>query len=236
MSNYCLILIHGFYFKNETKVEMTTKLFITEVYASIQGESSYVGKPCAFIRLAGCPLTCRWCDTGYAREAGQEMDVVEILSKVRRLGVRLVELTGGEPLAQDGVHELVEKLLDNKFEVLCETNGASSLKDLDKKVHVIMDIKCASSEMSKFVMWENLEYLKATDELKFVVANRTDFEWAVEVIKKHNLDRRFKVLIGAVFGELENSVLANWILDEKLQIRLNFPIHKFIWGPQVRGV
>lgn len=215
---------------------MTDSVIITEIYASIQGESSYAGIPCTFVRLTGCPLRCRWCDTAYGFTGGQEMTLSEILGKVKDLGIPLVELTGGEPLAQKNCAPLAKMLADNGHKVLIETGGSEDISPLDPRVHIIMDIKCPGSQMHEKNHWENLKHLKPTDEIKMVLADRADFEWALAKIKEHDLTSRFKVLLSVAFGLLKPKDLAEWIVAEKLDVRLNLQQHKYIWHPTAKGV
>lgn len=215
---------------------MSDTLIITEIYASIQGESSYAGIPCTFVRLTGCPLRCRWCDTTYGFSGGSEMSLAEILAKVRELGLPLVELTGGEPLAQNNCAPLAKQLIEEGYKVLIETGGSEDVSPLDQAVHIIMDIKCPGSQMHEKNRWENLRHLKSTDEIKLVIADRKDFEWAVSKIKEHDLVSRFKVLLSPAFGLLQPKDLAEWIVQEKLNVRLNLQQHKYIWHPRAKGV
>lgn len=215
---------------------MSDTLIITEIYASIQGESSYAGLPCTFVRLTGCPLRCRWCDTTYGFYGGTETSLSDILSSVKKLGVSLVELTGGEPLAQKNCPTLAKALIDQGHKVLIETGGSEDVSSLDPNVHIIMDIKCPGSQMHEKNRWENLNHLKPTDEIKMVLADRADFEWSVIKIKEHRLTERFKVLLSPAFGLLKPKDLAEWIVAEKLDVRLNLQQHKYIWHPRAKGV
>jgi 7-carboxy-7-deazaguanine synthase len=211
-------------------------LIITEIYASVQGESSFAGWPCTFIRLTGCPLRCRWCDTAYGFYGGQTMDFERIEDEVRRFRIPLVELTGGEPLAQTGCARLAARLIDQGYAVLIETGGSEDVSVLPQKVHVIMDIKCPGSQMEDRNLWKNLEYLKPTDEIKMVLAHRDDYEWAKHIIETHQLTRRFKVLLSPAFGLLQPKDLAGWIVQDALPVRLNLQQHKYIWHPRAKGV
>jgi 7-carboxy-7-deazaguanine synthase len=211
---------------------------VTEIYASIQGESSYAGYPCTFIRLTGCPLRCRWCDTVYGFKGGVSMTQDSILAEVRRLGTPLVELTGGEPLAQAGTPALMSALGDLGYKVLVETSGSEDLSQVPDHVHIIMDIKCPGSGMTDRNKLENLKHLKPTDEIKFVVAHREDFLWAKELIVQERLIDRFKVLLSCAWGLLQPKDLAAWMMDEpKLNsCRMQLQQHKYIWGPRAKGV
>lgn len=213
-----------------------SELTINEIFFSIQGESSYAGLPCVFIRLTYCNLRCVWCDTEYAFDEGRKMSLDEILHEVERYGCRLVEVTGGEPLAQDGVHALMTMLCDRGYEVLLETSGSISIAAVDSRVRRILDIKCPGSGMAKHNVWENLECLKPTDEVKFVVSNKEDFDWAAEVIRRYRLESRCPVLISPVFGDVQPVDVAQWIMESKLNVRLQMQLHKYIWEPETRGV
>lgn len=214
---------------------MTNPLIITEIYSSIQGESSYAGLPCTFIRLTGCPLRCRWCDTSYSFEGGNTMTIDAVLSAVEGHGLPLVELTGGEPLAQKEAIELAKILSDRNYKVLIETGGSEDISKLDARVHIIMDLKCPGSGMVDRNLWSNIESLKLTDEIKFVVANRDDYVWANEMISKHKLER-FNLLFSPAFGLIQPKQLAEWMVQDKLKARLNLQQHKYIWHPRAKGV
>jgi 7-carboxy-7-deazaguanine synthase len=209
---------------------------INEVYKSIQGESSYAGRPCVFIRTTYCNLRCAWCDTAYAFYEGTEKTLEEILKTVRGYDCRLVELTGGEPLLQKETPELVSRLLDEGYTVLIETSGSLDISILDPRSVVIMDIKCPGSGMSDQMRWENIASLKPSDEVKFVIKNREDYLWAAEVLRRHRLDRRCTVLFSPVFGEQDPRLLADWIVADGLPVKLQLQLHKYIWDPQARGV
>jgi 7-carboxy-7-deazaguanine synthase len=215
---------------------LLASLIITEIYASVQGESSYAGIPCTFLRLTGCPLRCRWCDTAYGFYGGTEMDLNAIVERVTDLGLPLVELTGGEPLAQKNCALLAERLIAKGHRVLIETGGSEDVSVLPDKVHIIMDIKCPGSQMHERNLWANLDHLKATDEIKMVVSDREDFEWALKIIKEHQLTNRFNVLLSPAFGLLQPKDLAEWMVAEKLNARLNLQQHKYIWHPRAKGV
>lgn len=208
---------------------------ISELFYSIQGESTYAGRPCVFIRTTGCHLRCEWCDTAYAFYDGEEMTVDAILERVRNYGCPLVELTGGEPLLQRETPMLVTRLLDEGYTVLVETSGSLDIRILDPRAIVIMDIKCPGSGMTKAMRWDNLEALKPMDEIKFVIKDRPDYEWAATIVTRHDLGR-CPVLFSPVFGVLESHTLAKWLLDDRLPVRLQLQQHKYIWEPQTRGV
>lgn len=209
---------------------------VTEIFYSIQGESSYVGQPCVFVRLTGCPLRCTWCDTDYAFYGGQEVSLEDIVAKVASYGCRLVEVTGGEPLVHAEAFPLIAKLCDAGHTVLIETSGAVDIGPVDSRAHVILDVKCPGSGMSDRMHWPNLAKLTAKDEAKFVIADRKDYEWAREVMARHDLTACCSVLMSPVFGSLEPRLLAEWVLEDRLPIRFQLQIHKFIWAPDMRGV
>jgi len=209
---------------------------VTEIFHSIQGESSFVGQPCVFIRLTGCPLRCAWCDTEYAFYGGNEQSIEQILGKVESYGCRLVEITGGEPLAQSDAFPLITKLCERGYDVLIETSGAIDTGAVDPRAHVILDVKCPSSGMSDRMHWPNLDRLTLKDEAKFVLADRADYEWARQVFEQHELATRCTVLMSPVFGSLDPRQLAEWVLADRLPIRLQLQLHKLIWAPDMRGV
>jgi 7-carboxy-7-deazaguanine synthase len=209
---------------------------VTEIFHSIQGESSFAGQPCVFIRLTGCPLRCTWCDTEYAFYGGTDHTIEEILAKVDSYGCRLVEVTGGEPLGQSEVFPLITQLCDRGYDVLIETSGAIDTAPVDARAHVILDVKCPGSGMSDRMHWPNLARLTHKDEVKFVLANRSDYEWAREVVAHHALPTRCTVLMSPVFGALDSRQLAEWVLADRLPVRLQLQLHKLIWAPDMRGV
>lgn len=209
---------------------------ITEIFHSIQGESTYAGLPCTFVRLTGCPLRCRWCDTEYAFTGGQRMTVDEVIERVRSYKTGLVEITGGEPLVQKEVYPLTERLLNLGYTVLIETSGSFDISQLDPRVICIMDVKAPGSGHDHSNYWENMEHLKLEDEVKFVIADRRDFDWACEVIKRYDLPRRATVLFSPAWGICDPKHLAEWILESGVEARMQLQLHKYIWGPDVRGV
>ena len=211
-------------------------LVVNEIFYSIQGESSHMGRPCVFVRLTYCNLRCSYCDTEYAFYEGKEITVEEIMNTVRSYRCNLVEITGGEPLWQENVHKLMESLCDDGFEVLLETGGSLSIAAVDPRVKRIVDFKCPSSAMMKKNFWENVQFLKPTDEVKFVVSDREDYEWAKRMIDEHKIGERCPILMSVVFGELEPMQLAEWILADKLKVRFQLQMHKYIWSPETRGV
>ncbi len=211
-------------------------LVINEIFHSIQGESSYMGRPCIFVRLTYCNIRCSYCDTEYAFFEGKERTIDEILAEVRKFGCRLVEVTGGEPLFQENVHELMTRLCDEHFEVLLETGGSLDIGRVDRRVRRIVDFKCPSSNMVKKNLWANVQDLRSGDEVKFVVGNREDYEWLKQVIDQHGMLQRCPVLISPTFGSLEPATVAEWILADRLDVRLQLQIHKYIWSAEAKGV
>ena len=211
-------------------------LRITEIFHSIQGESTQVGRPCSFVRLTGCNLRCVWCDTAYAFAGGEDMELQEILRRVGSHGASLVLVTGGEPLAQPGVHSLISELLDQGKEVMIETGGSLDISGIDPRVRIVLDLKCPGSGMLEKNCWDNLKSLKPTDEIKFVLNDRNDYEWARGVLRERRLDHLATVLVSPVFGVLEGRELAEWILQDELNVRLQLQLHKLIWSPERRGV
>jgi 7-carboxy-7-deazaguanine synthase len=212
-------------------------VLVTEIFKSIQGESTFAGLPCVFIRLTGCNLRCHWCDTAYAFQGGQTMSPEEILGRVRQLGCRLVEITGGEPLLQAEVPALAEQLLAEGQRVLVETSGERFVGELPRAVVKIVDVKCpGSGESGKFRL-ENLEALERKDQLKFVILDENDYRYAREFLARHNVRGRVdEVIFAPVFGQLPPRTLAEWILRDGLEVRLGLQLHKFIWEPVARGV
>ena len=213
-----------------------SELIVTEIFYSIQGESSRAGLPCAFVRLTGCPLRCSWCDTVYSFKGGKRMSIDAILETLSSYNTNLVEITGGEPLAQENSILLMEALIQKGYKVLIETSGSESIANVHKDVCIIMDIKCPGSKMHEKMMWSNLEHIKANDEIKFVIANREDFLWAVEKIKSLNLESRCLLLFSPAWGLVSPQNLSEWLLEFGIQARLNLQLHKYIWGPRKKGV
>lgn len=212
-------------------------LTITEIYPSIQGESSFAGQPCTFVRMTACDLRCAWCDTVYAFTEGRKQSIDDILAEIRRLGVPLVELTGGEPLLQKNTIPLMEQLLDQGYTVLLETGGHMSIADVPVGVHRIVDVKCPGSGESGRMHWANLDLLTMRDEVKFVIANRDDFEYAREVSTTHDLAARCAAVhFSPAWGLVSPADLAAWILEAKLPVRLQLQQHKYIWEPAARRV
>lgn len=215
---------------------MSNRLRINEIYASIQGESSHAGLPCAFVRLTGCHLRCTYCDSEYAFYAGNWMTVDDIIARVAEFGLPLVEITGGEPLLQPTCRQLAQALLDAGYTVLCETSGSLPIDRLPAGVIKIMDLKCPSSGEVERNDWANIPKLQPHDEIKFVVGDREDFDWAGGVIAQYGLADRCVLLMAPVFGEIEPRQLAEWIMKQRLPVRFQLQMHKFIWDPAAMGV
>ena len=212
-------------------------LTVFEIYPSIQGESTHAGRPCVFVRLAACDLRCSWCDTPYAFTGGQKMAVEDVLARVAALGCPLVELTGGEPLLQKEAIPLMAGLLDAGHEVLLETGGHISVADVPAPVVRIVDVKCPGSGEAERMHWPNLDLLQRHDEVKFVLRDRADYEYARDVVARHRLAGRVAaVLFSPVHGVLDPQALATWILEDHLTVRLQLQLHKYIWSPDTRGV
>ena len=209
---------------------------VTEIFHSIQGESTFAGLPCVFVRVTGCPLRCSWCDTAYAFHDGDEMSLDQIISRVRAFGSRLVEITGGEPLHDPEAFELITRLLDAGFAVLVETSGAINIEPVDPRAVIIMDLKCPGSGMADRNLWSNLERLKPGDQVKFVLKDREDYVWARDVLTRTRVHERQVVLFSPVFGELDPKRLAEWMLEDHVSARLQLQLHKLIWDPAARGV
>ncbi len=210
---------------------------VHEIYESIQGESTFAGLPCTFVRLSRCNLRCRWCDTPQAFEGGVEMSRADVLDRVLSLGTPLVELTGGEPLLQAGAIPLLAELCDADRTVLLETSGERDISKVDPRVHRIVDFKAPGSGESTKNRWANVELLTKRDEVKLVLADRADYEWAKEVIQTHQLADRVKaVLLSCVWGELDPKDLVQWVLEDKIPVRVQIQVHKVIWGADTEGV
>lgn len=210
---------------------------VNEIFKSIQGESTYAGSPCTFIRLTGCNLRCSYCDTVYAYEEGEELTTEEVLARARNLGCSLVEITGGEPLLQKGeVNTLIAGLLERGCQVLLETNGSLDISHVDPRVIRIMDIKCPDSGMSGRMDWKNLERLKGDDEVKFVLSSKDDYQWAKAIISRYDLGKKIVVLLSPAFGRLEAGTLAKWILHDVLPARLQLQLQRYIWPSGKRKV
>jgi 7-carboxy-7-deazaguanine synthase len=212
-------------------------LTINEIFHSIQGESTHAGRPCVFVRLTACDLRCSWCDTPYAFHEGRKVSVDEVVAQVTAVGCEYVEITGGEPLLQADVYPLMQQLLERGHRVMLETGGHRSIADVPPEVIRIVDVKCPGSGEAEKNHWPNLELVDRKDEVKFVLQDRADYEFARGVVERHRLiERTAAVLFSPVHGTLESKELAAWILKDRLAVRLQLQIHKFIWSPETRGV
>ncbi|HEY5610232.1 MAG TPA: 7-carboxy-7-deazaguanine synthase QueE [Thermoanaerobaculia bacterium] len=210
-------------------------LRVTEIFYSIQGESSHVGRPCVFVRLTGCNLRCVWCDSEYTFTGGEKMEIEDVVRQVASYGCKLVEITGGEPLAQNESLELVRRLCDEGYEVLIETSGSIDIEPVDRRAKIILDIKCPGSGESEKNLWSNLDELRPHDEIKFVIADRADYEWARGVVRERKLER-WTVLFSPVWGTMDMRALAEWMLEDRVPARFQTQLHKHIWGADIRGV
>jgi 7-carboxy-7-deazaguanine synthase len=213
-------------------------LRITEIFLSIQGESSHAGRPCSFVRLTGCPMRCVWCDSEYTFTGGERMSYDDIFARLAEFACDLVEVTGGEPLAQKAAFPFITELCGRGYEVLIETGGYVSTEDVDPRAAIILDVKCPASGESERNYWPNLERLRPdTDEMKFVIADLADWEFAKEIIEKYDLENRAKeILISPVFGIENLAEIAEAVSKSGLKVRLNLQLHKYIWGSDTRGV
>jgi 7-carboxy-7-deazaguanine synthase len=213
-------------------------LRVTEIFYSIQGESTHAGRPCTFVRLTGCPMRCTWCDSEYTFTGGEHISIDEVMQQVRDFGCRLVEVTGGEPLAQSEAFDLISRLCEEDYEVLIETGGYVSTADVDPRAKVILDIKCPDSGEAERNHWPNLQRLRADrDEVKFVIAGRKDWDFARQVISDYGLENRaLAVLISPAWDAVDLKELAGWITESGLRVRMQLQLHKYIWGPDVHGV
>jgi 7-carboxy-7-deazaguanine synthase len=206
------------------------KLKIHEIFYSLQGESSRVGLPTVFVRLTGCPMRCVYCDTAYAFSGGSNMEIDGILAKVAEFGTPYVTVTGGEPLAQKDCHVLLKALCDQGYSVSLETGGAIDISPVDARVSVILDIKTPDSGELKNNVWGNLAHLKKADEVKFVLCSRADYEWARDLLVKEHLTAKCSVLFSPVYSQLAPADLADWVLADKLPVRMQLQLHKILWG------
>ncbi len=211
-------------------------LRINEIFHSIQGESTRAGMPCVFVRLTGCNLRCAWCDTEYAFHEGRDMSVGEVLERVEAFGCHMVEITGGEPLLQADVIPLLDELVRRDHEVLLETGGSLPIDRVPRGVRRIVDIKCPGSAEAERNRWENLDHLREGDELKFVLAHREDYDWAVHQIEQRKLAGRCPLLFSPVHGKLSAGEMARWVLEDSLPVRVQLQLHKFLWPGEHRGV
>jgi 7-carboxy-7-deazaguanine synthase len=211
-------------------------LKVNEIFFSIQGESSRMGLPCVFVRLTECNLRCTYCDTEYAFYEGKERSLESIIDEVRAYNCNLVEITGGEPLLQEPVYDLMKRLCDLGYEVMLETSGNILTDKVDPRVRKIIDMKTPSSGMLKHNDYRNLDLLTPTDEVKFVIGSRLDYDWSKTVMAEYDLTRKCTVLMSVVFGDLVPQELAEWILADRLRVRFQLQLHKYIWSPETRGV
>ncbi|HKB66445.1 MAG TPA: radical SAM protein [Pyrinomonadaceae bacterium] len=213
-------------------------LRVTEIFRSIQGESTQAGRPCTFVRLTGCPMRCTWCDSEYTFTGGEHVSIDDVIKQVRQFGCRLVEVTGGEPLAQREAFDLIRRLCDDGYEVLIETGGFVSTEDLDQRARVILDVKCPASGEAERNHWPNLKRLRPDrDEVKFVVADRADWDFARKVVAEYDLEKLAgSILISPAWEQIDLQELANWIVESGLNARMQLQLHKYIWGPDVHGV
>jgi 7-carboxy-7-deazaguanine synthase len=207
-----------------------------EVYASIQGESTFAGRPCTFVRLAGCNLRCTWCDSTFTFTGGEHRSIEEVVAEVVDLGIPLVEVTGGEPLVHRQAISLMQRLVDRGLEVLLETSGSRDISPVPAAVHIIMDLKPPASGEVRANRLANLALLKSKDEVKFVIADRGDYEWSREMTRVHAIDSVCTVLFSPVQGSIEPALLANWIVEDRLPVRFQLQLHKQLWPPDKRGV
>ena len=213
-------------------------LRVTEIFRSIQGESTHAGRPCTFVRLTGCPMRCTWCDSEYTFTGGEHLSIDDVMKQVRDFGCRLVEVTGGEPLAQREAFDLIRLLCDESYEVLIETGGYVSTEDLDQRARVILDVKCPASGEAERNHWPNLTRLRPNlDEVKFVVADRADWDYVRKVVGEYDLENRARsILISPAWKQIDLPELANWIVESDMNARMQLQMHKYIWGPDVHGV
>jgi len=214
----------------------TPLLRVNEIFKSIQGESSYAGIPCVFVRLTGCNLRCSYCDTTYAYDEGAEMSACEILKTIKGYGCKNVCVTGGEPLLQNSVTKLINLLKKSHYKIFVETGGSINIDMLPKAVTRIMDIKCPDSRMEKEMEWDNIDRLKSSDEVKFIISSKKDYEWAKRITRKYKLTDRAQILYGVAYGRMKPKTLAGWILKDNLEVRFQLQLQKYIWPDKTRGV
>jgi len=222
----------------QLEIRILVVLRVTEIFRSIQGESTHAGRPCTFVRLTGCPMRCTWCDSEYTFTGGDHFTIDSIIESVRKFGCRLVEVTGGEPLAQRESLDLIRRLCDENYEVLIETGGYVSTEGVDSRARIILDVKCPASGEAERNHWPNLDQLRPDkDEVKFVLADATDWEFAKRIIEDYQLESRARaILISPAWGQIDLQELANWIVQSGLEVRMQLQLHKYIWGPDVHGV
>jgi len=218
------------------EIPIKDRLRIIEVYASIQGESTWAGLPCVFVRLAGCNLRCTWCDSEFTFTGGEHQHIDRIVEEACSYGIDMVEVTGGEPLAQRQSIRLMEKLLEKGKTVLLETSGSLDISKVPKPVRIIMDLKAPDSDECESNRWENLSHLDENDEIKIVIASKKDYDWVVAQDKEHNLCERFEVLLSPAFEEVNPADIVDWMLKDGLKARFQLQMHKVLWPPDARGV
>ena len=211
-------------------------LKVNEIYYSIQGESTHAGRPCIFIRLTYCNLRCTYCDTEYAFYDGEDIEIPEIMAKIKRWNCNLVEVTGGEPLFQDECIDLLNELTNQNYEVLLETGGSLSISDVPIEIVRIVDFKCPSSGMEKKNLWSIVNDLQPHDEVKFVIGDREDFDWAKEMLNKYSLNEKCSILFSPTFGKIDPSLIVEWILEGDIPVRMQLQMHKLIWESERKGV
>ena len=211
-------------------------LKVNEIYYSIQGESTHVGRPCIFIRLTYCNLRCTYCDTEYAFYEGKDIEIPEIMAKIKQWNCNLVEVTGGEPLFQDECIDLLNELTNQNYEVLLETGGSLSISDVPIEIVRIVDFKCPSSGMEKKNLWSIVNDLQPHDEVKFVIGDREDFDWAKEMLNKYSLNEKCSILFSPTFGKIDPSLIVEWILEGDVPVRMQLQMHKHIWESEGKGV
>ena len=211
-------------------------LKVNEIYYSIQGESTHVGRPCIFIRLTYCNLRCTYCDTEYAFYEGKDIEIPEIMAEIKQWNCNLVEVTGGEPLFQDECINLLNELTNQNYEVMLETGGSLPLVDVPKEVIKIVDFKCPSSGMEKKNLWSIVNNLQPHDEVKFVIGDREDFDWAKEILNKYSLNEKCSILFSPTFGKIDPSLIVEWILEGDIPVRMQLQMHKHIWESEEKGV
>ena len=207
-----------------------TQLKIFEIFYSLQGESSRMGLPTIFIRLSGCPMRCHYCDTAYAFQGGSMMGIEDIMASIKQYDTRYVTVTGGEPLAQKEVIHLLKTLADSNYEVSIETGGGLSIKEVDPRIKIILDIKTPESGEEKKNYWENLDMISSKDEIKFVLCSREDYDWAKKILDQYKLTQKCNVLFSPVYQKLDVTDLGNWILKDQLHVRMQIQLHKLLWG------
>jgi 7-carboxy-7-deazaguanine synthase len=216
----------------EALAVVDTSLRISEIFYSLQGEAETAGAPTVFVRLTGCPMRCRYCDTEYAFTGGERQTIEQILAQVGRYETRLVTVTGGEPLAQKGVHRLLQSLCDNGYQVSLETGGSIDIQPVDPRVSIVLDIKTPGSGESARNRLDNLKHISSKDQIKFVICDRSDYEWSRDFLQQHRLDRMCTVWFSPSYGQVEARDLADWILQDRLPVRLQLQLHKSLWGDE----